>query len=307
MTKQSHGLWAVTGVGGYTGRYVARRLLASGQSVLSLTGHPRRRSEFGAQVRSVPFAFEQPAALADSLRGVSVLVNSYWVRFEAGQATFERAVANTQTLLQAAQAAGVQRIVHVSITNPSLSSPLPYFRGKARLEEAIRAGSVPYAILRPAVIFGDEDILINNLAWLLRRFPVFPIPGDGQYRLRPIFVDDLARLIVEAGQSSENSVVDALGVEAFTFNDLVRLLRRTVGSHSLVVHVPPLVALGMSQAIGRLLGDVVLTRDELDGLLAGLLDTPSPALGQTRLSDWLREHQRSVGSRYSSELARHYQ
>ena len=88
--------------------------------------------------------------------------------------------------------------MHISITNPSLDSPLPYFRGKAILEKEIRASGISHAIVRPTVLFGKEDILINNITYLLRRLPVFAIPGSGDYRLQPIYVEDLAEIAVEA-------------------------------------------------------------------------------------------------------------
>lgn len=296
----------VTGAFGYAGQYIARQLLAQGRPVVTLTGHPGRPNPFGHQVRALPFDFERPELLTQHLRGAHTLYNTYWVRFTHGGVTFAEAVQNTKALFTAAKQAGVRRVVHVSITNPSLTSPLPYFHGKAQLEEFLRAAGLSYAILRPAVVFGDEDILINNIAWLLRRLPVFAIPGAGDYRLQPIFVEDLARLAVELAQRSENAIVDAVGPEAFTFNELVRLLAQTVRSRAWIVHVSPRLTLCISRLIGRLVGDVLLTRDEIDGLMADLLVSNQPPTGTTRLSDWLREHAGSIGQHYASELKRHY-
>jgi NADH dehydrogenase len=192
-------LHVVTGAFGYTGKYITRRLLAKGVRVKTLTGHPDRENSFGDQVTVAPFNFDDPVALAESLRGATTLYNTYWVRFEHGDATFAKAVENTKTLIAAAGEAGVSRIVHVSITNPSPDSALPYFKGKALLEEAIIQSGLSYAIIRPTVIFGLEDILVNNIAWILRRFPVFAVPGGGGYRLQPIYVEDMADIAVSAG------------------------------------------------------------------------------------------------------------
>jgi NADH dehydrogenase len=297
---------AVTGASGFTGKYIARRLLARGDEVRSLTGHPARPGEFGDRVRTFPFSFDDPPRLVEALRGVTVLYNTYWVRFSRGSSTFEAAVANTRTLIRAAEEAGVERIVHVSITNPSEDSKLPYFRGKAELERVIRESSLSHAILRPAVIFGDEDVLINNIAWLLRRIPVFVVPGSGEYRLQPIYVEDMAKLAVECGASREDVSIDAIGPETFTFNQLVELLKRSVGSRAMVIRLPPRIALAMSRLVGLLVRDVVLTADEVDGLLDDLLVTQSAPAGETRLTDWLNQHQHSVGKRYASELAKHF-
>jgi NADH dehydrogenase len=296
----------VTGALSYTGKYIARRLLERGVRVRTLTGHPDRPNPFGADVEVRRLQFDDRAALVSAMRGATTLCNTYWIRFEHGAQTFKRAVANSRLLFAAAAEAGVRRLVHVSIANPARRPDLPYYRGKATLEETIRGSSLSYAILRPAVVFGDEDVLLNNIAWLVRRFPVFGIPGDGQYGMQPIFVEDLAALAVESAGGSENVVVDAVGPETFTFNEVVRLLARTVGSRARLIHLPPQVALRVSQLIGLAVRDVILTPDEVKGLTADLLVTDSPATGSARLTDWLREHADTVGRRYASELGRHY-
>jgi len=298
---------AVTGAFGYTGRYIARRLLADGQDVITLTGRPQQPlPEFAGRVRAFPFHFERPEQLRASLAGIDTLYNTYWVRFDHGDQTFERAVANTRILIDAAREAGVRRIVHVSITNPSIDSPLPYFRGKALLEQAVTASGLDYTILRPTVIFGPEDILINNIAWLLRRFPVFAVPGSGEYRLQPIFVEDLAELALRAGKQAHNAVIDAVGPDIFSFDELLDLLARILGSRAVRIHLPAGLALQLSRVIGALLGDVLLTRDEIDGLSADLLVSSSAPTGWTRLEDWLQRNRASVGEKYASELRRHF-
>ncbi len=297
----------VTGAFGYTGKYIARRLLAQGRKVKTLTGHPGRPNPFGEdRVAALPFNFDKPDELRESLRGVSTLYNTYWVRFSHGPVTFERAVQNTKTLIEAASAAGVGRFIHVSITNPSLDSPLPYFSGKAQLEQALAESGLSYAIVRPTVIFGIEDILVNNMAWLLRHFPIFATPGSGDYRLQPIYVEDMAQLVVDVAQREENVTLDAVGPDIFTFDEMVRLIAEKVGSKARIVHVSPSVALLLSRLVGYLVGDVILTQDEVDGLVADLLISESPPTGHTHLADWLDENVDRIGSGYASELSRHF-
>ncbi|MCH8831415.1 MAG: NAD(P)H-binding protein [Chloroflexi bacterium] len=296
----------VTGAFGYTGKYIARRLLADGIRVKTLTGHPERPNPFGSQVVAAPFNFDDPPALIDQLSGASTLYNTYWVRFSRGEVTFDRAVENTRTLIQAAKDAGVGRIVHVSITNPSLNSSLPYFRGKAQVEEAIIDSGISYAIIRPTVIFGIEDILINNIAWMLRRFPLFVVPGGGGYRFQPIFVEDLAGLAVHVGRQEDNLVLDAAGPETYTFDEFVRLVGQTIGSRTKIVHLPAALALGLSKIVGYFLGDVVLTRDEVTGLMSDLLISDAPPAGKTSLKSWLTTNVATLGDSYTSELDRHY-
>jgi NADH dehydrogenase len=297
---------AITGAFGYTGKYIARRLLTLGEQVITLTGHPDQPNEFGSSVKAFPFRFDDPSAMAESLAGVRVLYNTYWIRFDRGAKTHETAVANTRMLIRAAELAGVERMVHISITNPDSASPLPYFRGKAALEEEVRKAGFSYAIVRPTVLFSLEDILINNIAFLLRKLPLFIIPGSGQYRLQPIFVEDLARIAIEAGHSSQNTVIDAVGPKIYSFEELVRLLAQAVRSRAAILHASPALALAATRMLGAVLHDVVLTRDELDGLMANLLISQSAPTGPTCLSRWLVDNAAVLGTRYASELARHY-
>ena len=297
---------AVTGAFSYSGKYITRRLLARGEEVVTLTGHPDRPDPFDGKVKAYPLDFEDEVELTRSLQGVHTFYNTYWVRFDRDKNTQPRAVENTRKLVQAAVQAGVQRIVHISITNPSHDSDLPYFWGKAANEQAVIESGIPYAILRPTVLFGKEDILINNIAWLLRRFPVFAIPGDGQYRLQPVYVDDLAALAVDVGYAQNNLVWDAVGPDIFSFESLVRLIARTLELNRGLIHVPPTFALRTAQFLSLFLGDVLLTPEEVDGLMAGLLVSEQPPRCKTSLVDWLEENKRSVGARYASELKRHY-
>jgi NADH dehydrogenase len=297
-------LHVVTGAYGYSGRYIARRLLDAGHRVVTLTNSPNRPNPFGDAVRVYPFNFDRPDELVASLRGAAVLYNTYWVRFNHGKFTQAAAIDNTRRLFDAARAAGVRRIVHVSITNPSEDSPLEYFRGKAVLERALRESGISYAILRPAVLFGKEDILINNIAWMLRRLPVFGVFGDGRYRIQPIYVDDLAKLAAEQGAGSENVVIDAIGPETFTYRELVRRIGEIVGRPRPLVQVPPDIGYAAAWLFGRALGDIIVTRDEITGLMAGLLYVPSPPAGPTRLTAWAAESAAALGLRYASELAR---
>jgi uncharacterized protein YbjT (DUF2867 family) len=295
---------AVTGAFGYSGKYIAARLLANGRSVITLTNSGHRPNPFGDRVQAYPFDFAAPEKLAVTLRNTRVLYNTYWVRFNHGDFGHETAVANSLALFQAAQAAGVERIVHVSISNPSLDSPLEYFRGKAQLEQALRQSGLSYAILRPTVLFGKEDILINNIAWMLRKFPVFGVFGDGQYRVQPIYVDDLAALAVAQGESRENVIIEAIGPETYSYRELVGMIGRTIGVKRPLLPIPHALGYAIGHLVGRLVDDVLITREEIDGLTADLLHVDAPPAGETRLSQWAARHADTLGRHYTSELAR---
>ncbi len=297
----------VTGAFGFSGKYIAGRLLDAGYEVRTLTNSPNRANPFEGRVKAYPYNFDNPDRLAESLQGASVLYNNYWVRFnyrENISFAYSGAVENSLKLFEAAKKAGVRRVVHISITNPSEDSPFEYFKGKAKLEKALIESGLSYAILRPAVLFGKEDILINNIAWFLRRFPVFGVFGDGKYKLQPIYVDDLAKLAVEQGKKTENVIIDAIGPETFTYRELVEEIADAIDARKPILHIPPVLGYFIGSVVSKIFGDVTITRDEIEGLMAGLLYTNSKPVGTTRLTDWLQENAATVGIHYSSELAR---
>lgn len=296
----------ITGAFSYTGKYTTRLLLDRGYRVRTLTYHPDRGNPFGDRVQVFPYRFDDLDELSQTLRGASTLINTYWVRFPRGESTFAAAVQNTRTLIRAAKNAGIKRIVHVSIANPSAESPLGYYRGKAELEQAVIDSGLSYTILRPTVIFGIEDILINNIAWFVRHFPVFGIPGDGRYRVRPIYVEDMARLIADSVAGQENKVINAVGPETFAFDELVRLIAEQVKRPARTVHLPMTLAYLATLVTGWFVGDTILTWEEYQGLMADLLAPEVPSSGLTRLSQWLAENHERVGKKYASEVARHY-
>jgi uncharacterized protein YbjT (DUF2867 family) len=297
---------AVTGAFGYSGKYIARRLLADGCHTITLTNSTDRANEFGGRLTAYPFNFDQPDKLVKSLRGVDVLYNTYWVRFNHPTFTHADAVQNTLTLFEAAQRAGVRRVVHISITNPSEDSRLEYFRGIARLERALRESVLSYAILRPTVLFGKEDILINNIAWAIRHLPVMGVFGDGQYRVQPIHADGLAALAVAQGRQTDlpDTIINAIGPETYTYRDMVAEIAKQIGVRRPIVSVPPALGYLTGKVLGAFVDDVMITREEIEGLMSGLLYVDAPPAGTTRLSEWLDPNKDTLGQRYTSELAR---
>ena len=305
MSDQTTGLDLVTGAFSYSGAHIAERLVDSGRRVRTLTFHPDREHPLRDQVEAFRFRFDDPTALARTLEGVDTLYNTYWVRFDHGDTSFTGAIANSRALFHAARRAGVRRIVHLSIANPSVDSPLAYYRGKALVENALAEVGLPFAIIRPTWIFGgDPEVLANNIAWILRHMPVFPIPGDGSYRVQPIHVDDLVKLCIEAGRSEGDLVIDAAGPEAIAFEELIRAVRDATGSRSPIVHAPPAVFYLAARALGLLVRDVVLTSEEITALTDGLLASRQPARGTIAFTSWIAEHR--IGGTYANEVNRHF-
>lgn len=297
----------VTGAFSYSGGYVAERLLARGRRVATLTAHPDRESALRGRIAAHPLDFDRPDRLVEALRGADTLYNNYWVRFEHGGMTHEKAVRNNEILFQAAAKAGVRRIVHVSIANADAESDLPYYRGKGLVERALKAAGPSWAILGPTVLFGGHDVLINNIAWLLRRFPAFAIIGDGRYPIQPIAVEDLADLCVAAGEDDKNTAADAVGPEVYAYEDLVRLVAGKVGSKAAIFRVGPSMGLALAKVLGALKGDVLLTQEEIDGLTRGLLKSKAPALGRRSFREWLDGAAGGLGIEYRNEVKRHFE
>ncbi len=295
---------AVTGAFGYSGRYITQRLLQVGHEVITLTNSPNRPNPFGEKVTAFPFHFNEPGKLCDALRGTDALINTYWVRFDHRLFTHREAVANTKVLFSAARKADVRRIVHVSITNPDNTSVLPYFRGKAELEFTLKELGISYCILRPTVLFGKEDVLINNIAWFLRRFPLVGVFGKGDYRLQPIYVDDLALAAAQKVGENRDEVIDAIGPETFTYRELIAGIGRAIGVKRPILSVSPGMGYWGCRLVGLFVGDMVITREEIQGLMQDRLYVNAPPLGATRLTDWMARHQNSLGRRYTNEMAR---
>jgi uncharacterized protein YbjT (DUF2867 family) len=296
----------VTGAFGYIGRYITHQLLDSGEEVTTITTHPDKPNPFGDTVRAFPYNFNRPEELIDSLRGASTLYNTYWIRFEHGGATFQQSVENTRTLFECAKQAGIQRIVHISVTNPTLDSHLPYYHGKALQERSLEKVGLPYAIIRPTLVFGLEDILVNNIAWLIRRFPVFPIFGRGDYRLQPVFVGDLAKIAVAGGQSTEIMVIDAAGPETYSYVQMVRLIAASLKPRIKFIYLPAPLGIALGQLVGSFIRDVILTQDEARGLMESRLTSNQPPYGTTLFSEWVSACKNELGNQYHSELNRHF-
>ena len=298
------GFHVITGALGYTGKVVAEQLLERAIPLRTLTNSPNRPNPFGDAIDIKPLSFDNPDALAHSLDGATVLYNTYWVRFNHKLFTFEQAVTNTKILFEAAKRAGVGRIVHVSILHADEADDFGYYKGKHELEEALVETGIPHSIVRPGVLFGRSDILVNNIAWVLRRMPIFGVFGDGMYRLRPLHVEDMASLLVEHANMSGDFTVDAVGPEEFSYIGLVRTLAEILQVRRPIMRIPSPIAFACSKLLNPFVKDVIITKEEVKGLMRGLLDSQNPSTGTIKLSQWAKEHRDTLGYRYASEVGR---
>jgi nucleoside-diphosphate-sugar epimerase len=307
MPMSEAGFDVVTGAFSFTGRFIARRLLSQERRVRTLTNHPQQAGEQDANIDIAPLQFTDRAALVESLRGADVLYNTYWVRFRHGRMGFGDAVANTRTLIGAAVEAGVRKVVHISVSNPSVDSHLDYYVAKARAEDVVRESRLRWAIVRPTLTFGTGDIFINNIAWLFRRMPIFVIPGAGTYRVQPVAVEDVAEIATWAAEQNDNLTVDAAGPDTVTYAELVEGIAIAVGRRPRFVYLAPRQALWAGNIVARYVHDVMLTPQELQGLMEErLVSREKPPRGHRRIDNWLLTSADSVGREYASELERHW-
>jgi len=296
----------VTGSFGYIGKYITRELLTRGREVKTVTTHPNKPNPFGKNVSASPYNFDNPAKLTRKLKGCNVLFNTYWVRFNYRQWSFDKALENTKTLFNCAKDAGIKKIVQISVTNPTESDSLAYYKGKALQEKALKELGVSYSIVRPTLVFGKEDILVNNIAWTIRKFPFVPIFGSGDYKVQPVFVEDLATIAVNASESNESVTIDAIGPEIFKYKELLQLIAKILNRDISFIHTWPSLGVFLGTIISLFVKDVVLTKDELRGLMVNKLTSTQEPNGKTLFSNWLRDNKDSVGSVYTSELRRHF-
>jgi NADH dehydrogenase len=296
----------VTGSFGYIGKYITQELLIRGREVKTITTHPSKPNPFGEKVKALNYNFDNPRKLTAYLSGCETLFNTYWVRFNYRHWSFEKALENTKILFNCAKDAGVRRIVQISVTNPSEQDDLPYYQGKAQQEKFLRELGIDYSIVRPTLVFGKEDILVNNIAWTIRKFPIVPIFGSGEYQVQPVYVEDLSTIAVDRSMSEGSHTIDAVGPEIFTYEAFLRLIAQELNRKIVFIHTSPAIGVTLGKFIGWFVKDVVLTKDELRGLMENKLTSTQEPNGETYFSEWLHDNRQLIGSKYTSELNRHF-
>jgi len=308
---------AITGANSYTGRYISKILLASTDTnfkIRNLTNSPNRKHDLGEKAfETMPLAYHDTSQMAKILEGTDVLFNTYWVRYNDYKGiTREQSIQNSKNIVDAAKMAGVKKIVYSSHTQTSLDSPLQYIRGKAEVEQYIRESGLEYGFVKPCCIFGDtpdESIVINNISYFMRTFPVFPVSGDASsYHLQPVHVRDLAELMVDCATdpAKTSHEVDAVG-HKFTVNELLTTIKDTLGLRRLIVnHVPIDVCYYGTKPIDLIFNDKFIERDDLLLMSSGITCSLEPPTGKRKLTDFLEKYKDTIGRRYISSNARYY-
>jgi NADH dehydrogenase len=153
------------------------------------------------------------------------------------------------------------------------------------------------------VLFGGHrNVLINNIAWMLRKFPIFGVFGMGNYPIQPVHVKDVARVAVEQGESRENVTIDVTGPETFRYKEYIGMMAKSMSLRRIILPMPPFVSWLFGKFLGLLLQDLVITRAEIKGLRRGLMASDEDPLGQLKFSEWIAEHGKDFGKRYQNDL-----
>ncbi len=293
----------ITGAESFIGKYISNLLIPLNFKIRSFTNKSINKTK---NIEFYPYNFNNSEEVIKIFKGADFFFNTYWIRFNFKDKKFEKAYENTKFLIDCAKLAGVKKIIHISITNANPLSPFEYFKYKGFIENYIINSGISYSILRPTVVFGREDILINNIIWFLKRFPIFPIFGRGDYLIQPIYVKDLAKIAVEKALNSENSIVDCAGPEIFSFRELIKKIRDVIDSKSIIINLPTKAVFSLLKFLSFFLKDVILTREEILALKGNLLYSKDPPLGKERIIDWIKNEKDYLGIQYRSEILRHY-
>lgn len=236
----------VTGGTGYVGTHVCRALIARG-FMPRLLVRPGSESRIPEDIRErgriTPGDVTNRESVENAAQGTKAIVHLVGIirEFPARGVTFERLhVTATRNVVDAARLWGIPRFVHMSALGARAGGPAGYSDSKGRAEDCVRQSGLRWTIFRPSVIFGPGDAFLNELAGILRTSPLMPVPGDGKYRLQPVFVGDVAKGFADAllRRDTEARIFDVGGPERFSYGELLDRIAASVGRRARKLHVP---------------------------------------------------------------------
>lgn len=280
----------VTGGSGFVGREILWRLHEAGHGIRLLARRPDkepvRQLAYRHRAELVAGTCTDLAALSGGMEGCGAVIHLVGIISEIGRTTFERAhVEATQTVLAAARASGVRRLIHMSALGARAGARSRYHQTKWTAEELVRGSGLDWTIFRPSVIYGREDGFVNLLAKICRWSPVIPVFGPGTNQLQPVAVEYVAHCFVEALSKKEalGRTMDLCGTERFSMDEIYRAILQVTRRRRPLIHLPMLV--GKLQAVlmeagWGILGKVSpLTRDQLLMLEEDNIGEPGAAMG----------------------------
>lgn len=265
---------ALVGGSGFIGRAVANALAAGGHEIVVLAR--RDRGPEDAQfLRCDATGAIDPAVF----EGCDAVVNLVGIKREEGDNTFEAAhVRAVENVIEAMHAAGVRRLVHISVS-ASRASNDPYLHTKHRGEQMVEGSGLEFTILRPAVVYGSGDDMLHNLAKAIRQSPVFPAPGGGHAKLAVVDVRDVALAVRRSLErpASIGCSYDIVGPEDITLRDLVARVATATQLRTAVLGVPVVLQRIGAGVMEKVLRDPPITTAQLGMLTTGVVGDPNPA------------------------------
>jgi NADH dehydrogenase len=260
-------LVTVFGGSGFVGRHTVRALARAGWRIRVAVRHPNRAfflRPLGSvgQIDIIKCDITDPDQVARALHGADAAVNLCGILFQGGQ-TFEELQADGAAhVAQAASAAGLGALVHVSALGADTESASEYAVTKAEGEEAVREAFPKAVILRPSIIFGPEDGFFNKFAALARFTPALPLIGGGRTRFQPVFVGDVAQAIVIGLARQDGRTYELGGPAVYSFKELLQLILRETGRRRILVPLPFGIAM-LKAAFLQILPKPLLTMDQV--------------------------------------------
>lgn len=264
----------LTGVTGFVGKNMLKRLLADGHSVHALVREPDKASSLVREgVELVAGDVVEGTRLELGMEDCDAVIHLIGIIVEKGKNTFERVHhIGTRNVVEAARRKGIKRFVHMSALGARADGPAQYQVTKWRGEEEVRRSGIPYCILRPSLIFGPGDGFVTQMMQTMRQAPIFrPVPGDGTPKFRPIFIGDVARCFVKAltAESATNQTVELGGADELTLNQVLEEIARCADVHKPAVHIPMPLMLAGATVMQTVLPNPPVTVDQLRMLREG--------------------------------------
>ncbi|MBE0503545.1 MAG: complex I NDUFA9 subunit family protein [Desulfuromonadales bacterium] len=288
----------VTGGSGFVGTEVIRQLLAAGHTVRSLVHSKKAAST--PQLELWPGDATRPETLQGALAGCDAIIHLIGIirEFPDKQVTFQRLhIDATRNILAAAGEQGVRRYLHMSANGTRPDGVAEYHKTKWAAEELVRASGLDATIFRPSLIFGPGDAFVNMLAAIIRRTPIVPVIGDGEYQMTPVAVANVATGFVHALTQAESigEIYHCCGPQTFTYNQLLDEIARALGRSGITrIHQPVLMMRSLS-ALLEGMSFFPITSGQLTMLLEGNVCDPQPwaqtfGIELTPLGDGIRQY-----------------
>jgi len=279
----------VTGGTGFIGRHVVARLAEGGEPV-RVAARGSRKADLPSSVEQVTADIVSGEGLAEAMAGADRVAHLVAVITEKGGQRFDAVIrGGTANVVSEAEKAGVKKLVYVSAIGAAQDPKYPYWHAKWQAEQAVAASNLNYTILRPSLVFGPEDDFFNRLQRLIRRAPIVPVAGDGKTRFQPIWVEDVVSCVVACLNEGvhDREIVEIGGSEYYTYNEIIDLIRRKVGTRKPKVHVPLWAMRPGARVLQAVLPSPPVTTDQLAMLSkdnATALDAVPKAFGFTPMS-----------------------